>query len=174
MIETFEYSFPQRTIRKKTFSPFQRLVLSTLWIPVTLLIVGGIYLQNTGKLPAGVSVLSIVTFAPLFLSLIVFMVMAKHPKGPEKDFELPSIEIDPADSSLIRGNVATVEGQIREVEVAVPTVYGEATTIFEDSAPGEGSARLALEEMFDMALAEVQKKYPHCTWDRVPTVKQLS
>src|SRR5688572_8681535 len=97
--ERFTYNPSRKTLRKKTFSLPQKFTLSSLWIIVSAAMIGGIILQQKGHLPQNTFILLLIIFIPLILASFTAFYFAMNPKGPEADFELPSIEMDEADSS---------------------------------------------------------------------------
>jgi len=114
----------------------------------------------------------IFALAPVTIALAVMIYIALHPKGPEKDFELPGIEIDPEDASTVKGTIKLNAFDKREVEVLVPNVYGGGTSLLNTAtiASDFSGGTISTPEMVDMALEYLQIKYPNCHWVTYPEI----
>lgn len=126
-------------------------------------------MQQKGILPPDQWVLMAVIFTPLIVGIVLMFYVAFNPKGPEADFEMPAFEVDLGDASTVKGKVKLSNNETRPVEVLVQNVYSSSTNILDDSGMN-GTSGFAYEEMFEMALEEVQKKYPKAKWEETPEV----
>lgn len=171
MKETFTYSQKAGTIRKKTLSGGQKFFLYTAWIFLSVFTVLGIMLQQYGVIPESAILLCLIIFVPIFLCLFLIVWAAMHPRGPERDFELPGIETDLSDSSLITGRIKTKDHEVLEVEVRVPNVYGAKSDLLETNPAGFSTGELAHAEMISFANEELGKKYKDFAWEGEPEVR---
>ncbi len=166
-----KFTYQQGTIyRRKSFTAFQRAILSSIWVVITAAMVGGILLQQQGAIPAGTIILLLIVFTPLLLGGGLMTYIALNPQGPEQDFVLPTVEIDPNDISVVKGTIALTPGRTLEVEVTVPNVYGSSLNLLEDSGSLPGQGDIATEEMIEFALEEIRKKYPKSCWEGTPEI----
>ena len=142
----------------------------SMFIFVSLFMIGGIFLQQMNYLPQNSAVLVLIISVPFVIGIAVLFYIALNPKGPEADFVLPAIETDINDCSVVKGVILTKDKQKIAVEVTVQNVYGVSTDLFDTNAANNYSSGLSNQEMFDMALEEVQKKYAECQWDAEPGI----
>ncbi len=170
-MENFIYSSPGKIYRRKTLTFFQKLIASSIWIFVCAGTVFGIYLQQEKLIHANGAIFILIILLPTIIGLLVTIYIGFHPSGPEADFSMPAIEIDLTDSSTINGQITLVDSKEISVEVIVPNVYSSNQNLIEDSNLNSASG-FAYQEMFDMALEEIHKKYPDSNWLGIPEVKE--
>lgn len=170
MSEKFIYSANIKTVRKLTYNVIQKFQLYCVWIFVAAAMIFGIYAQQELYIPSNIWLLMTIIFLPLILGFSFMVYVALHPKGPEADFILPGYELDEADRSKLKGEVILPSNDKLKVEVLVPNVYSVANEVLSSGMGQTASDGLSYEEMYELGLEEIRKKYPDCKWDGIPAI----
>lgn len=170
MREKFTYDSSSKVFKRKTLTTLQKILIVSLIIADTAISIGLVLaFSDLDSLPKPFLVAAVI--APTILTLIAVFYIGLHPKGPEKDFILPSAELDPDDCSTVKGAVRLLDGSLRDVEVLVPNVYGRSSLNLLEDGPSTGSSgEISTPEMFDMALETVRRKYSDCIWMGEPSI----
>lgn len=166
-MERFVFDSSPQVFRRKTLTAYQKALLYLIWLGVCA---GSVFIILTQQADATERQLyfMILLMLPTVLGIAASGYLALNPKGPERDFILPGPE--PGDCALIRGQIKTPDDKTLDVEVVVPSVYSTSSDLLGDGMGVSAGSGLAYDEMFDMGLAEVNKKYPGSVWQGVPDV----